>query len=115
MQKLGYTLKTARIKNGLSLSDVHKRTGITDTRLKRIEDGLTQNPSPKLLIMLASLYNVNLIDLYLLAHYLNQSHLNNISVFENIEQLNSSEIEHIQQEINFLISHRGKDKNKNGI
>lgn len=115
MNKLGEFLKEARIKKGLSLLEVQKKTGITDSRLKRIEDGIKKDPSPKLLIKLASLYGLNLINLYLLADYLNESHLMNISIFENVENLNPLEIEHIQQEIDFLISLQRKEESNHEI
>lgn len=70
MRKLGKKLKKLRIENKLSLAKVQHMTGITDTRLKRIEDGNIFEPSPFTLKKLAKLYNVNVIEFYQLAGYL---------------------------------------------
>ena len=38
MNRLGDYLKEARIRQGLSLKDVYRETGISDSRLSRIEN-----------------------------------------------------------------------------
>lgn len=66
---LGPELKKIREEKGLSLREVDKLTGISYTHLNMIENG-KRNVTPALLRNLASAYNVNYLDLYVLAGYM---------------------------------------------
>lgn len=110
--KLGKFLKKKRIEFQYSLCDVHLKTGITDTKLKRIEDGKTKEPSPLALIQLAELYRINIFYLYELAGYLKPEHITKSKSLQHLDLLNTEEIEHIQKEINFLINHRNEERNE---
>lgn len=109
MNELGERLKSVRLKKNLSLAEVYAHIGITDSKLKRIEDGKTKEPSPLDLRKLADFYEINVIELFCLAKYIDKRQFSTLPVFQNSELLNDLEIEHIQNEINFLIEHRGKD------
>ena len=64
MNRLGDYLKEARIRQGLSLKDVYRETGISDSRLSRIENGTTAfEVGPSFTKALANLYKINLVDL----------------------------------------------------
>lgn len=66
---LGAELKELRQKTGLSLREVDKLTGISYTHLNMIENE-KRSVTPALLRNLANVYNVNYLDLYVLAGYL---------------------------------------------
>lgn len=66
---LGVQLKELREKKGLSLREVNKLTGISYSHLNMIENN-KRNVTPALLRNLANVYNVNYIDLYYLAGYM---------------------------------------------
>lgn len=66
---LGVQLKELREKKGLSLREVNKLTGISYSHLNMIENS-KRNVTPALLRNLANVYNVNYIDLYYLAGYM---------------------------------------------
>lgn len=66
---LGTELKELREKKGLSLREVNKLTGISYSHLNMIENN-KRNVTPALLRNLANVYNVNYLDLYVLAGYM---------------------------------------------
>jgi len=103
MNSIGSYLKKQRIKLSLSLNAVCEHTGITATRLNRIERGQVNEPSPEVLKKLSSLYRVDLIYLYKLAGYLENTDIQGkIQPFKNYELLNNDERNFIQKSIDFL-------------
>lgn len=68
-KELGIYLKCLRDNNKLSLREVDKLTGVSYTHLNMIENG-KRNVTPALLRNLANLYNVDYIDLYEKAGYI---------------------------------------------
>ena len=68
-EELGAYLKSIRKANDISLREVDKRTGISYTHLNMIENG-KRNVTPALLRNLDDLYNINYIDLYEKAGYI---------------------------------------------
>lgn len=67
-EELGIYLKKIRNLKDISLREVDKRTGISYTHLNMIENG-KRNVTPALLRNLANLYNVDYLDLYEKAGY----------------------------------------------
>jgi len=68
-EELGSYLNRLRTDRNISLRDVYKKTGITFSHLSMIENG-KRSVTPALLKNLANLYNVNYIDLYEKAGYI---------------------------------------------
>lgn len=68
-KELGKYLKNARNQKRISLRDVDKLTGISYSYLNMVENG-KRNVSPALLKNLAKLYNLDYIDLYEKAGYI---------------------------------------------
>ena len=68
-QELGEYLKNARNIKGLSIREVNKLTNISYSHLNMIENG-KRNVTPALLKNLANLYNLDYIDLYEKAGYI---------------------------------------------
>lgn len=68
-KELGMYLKNARNAKGLSLREVNKLTDISYSHLNMIENG-KRNVTPALLKNLAKLYNLDYIDLYEKAGYI---------------------------------------------
>lgn len=103
MNLIGPYLKKQRESLSLSLNSVCEQTGITATRLNRIERNLINEPSPDVLKKLAVLYKVDLIYLFKLAGYLEKNDINEQAhPFRNYEILNDEERDFIQQSIDFL-------------
>lgn len=108
MVALGEYLKRIRMQRELSLKDVYKETGISDSKLSRIENGTNlSNPAPCILQSLSKLYNVNLIELYCLAGYLDEEALSSYEqVFQNVDLLTEDERNHIQTQIDLFTKGR---------
>ena len=91
MDSLGDYLKEARIRQGLSLKDVYRETGISDSRLSRIENGST----------------AFLVDLLINAGYLDAEALSSYErVFRNVDLLSDDERNHIQEQIDLFTKGR---------
>lgn len=104
MKNLGQYLKGARNKLGLSLIEVKAQTGITDSRLSKIENGQLNCPIDELR-SLAILYQIPMVNLFLKAGYLIPEDLKAYQlVFQGVERLDEDEKNHIQDGINFLIN-----------
>lgn len=104
METVGIYLRTLRTNKKLSLNDVCKNTGLTTTRLNRIELDEVKEPSPEVLKKLAEFYNVDLMNLYVLAGYLNRADISAGCIpFKNYEILDADECGYIQKTIDFFI------------
>ena len=105
---IGERLRNIRDSKGLSLDDVHKFTGITNSRLSRIERGLNAHPSLDDISALLEFYEIPLVSFLCQEGYCEK----NNTALKNLELLNHFEIKHIQAEIDFIL----KEKElKNGI
>lgn len=98
---IGEKLKLIRNSKHLSIASVSEATGITNSRLSKIERGLIKHPSLDDINSILKVYNIPLISVLCEEGYCNQID----NVLKNIEQLNEFEITHIQNEIDFLIKH----------
>jgi len=111
VQNLGEYLKSARLRKGLSLMDVYKAVGISDSKLSRIENGSNKTEtSPGILKTLAGLYEIGLVDIYIIAGYLDdEALLSYEQVFQNVNLLDEQEKNHIQEQINLFTKGRSQD------
>lgn len=100
MTILSERLKSLRCKRDVSLKEVAQSTGITDSRLNRMENGKILCP-PKELRKLANYYKFPVIALFMEAEYLDKTDIEKYK-FSSIELLNSEELSHIQDEIDFI-------------
>ena len=109
MKKIGKYLKSARLRLGISLKEVYNITGISDSRLSRIENETTATETaPSILRALAELYHINIVDLYVSAGYLDSESLSLYEqVFWNVNLLNDAEKKLIQEQINLFTAGRG--------
>lgn len=106
MSALGNRLKESREKIGLSQKKIYEITGITDSRLSKMERGQI-DCTPEDLKKLAHLYNIHLIPLFVLADYLNEEDIKEYQfVFRGVSSLDDEEMQHIQAQIDFLNKRR---------
>lgn len=102
MSNLGQKLRDYRTSLNLSLLQVTELTGITDSRLSKMERDEITCPATDLM-KLSKAYNIPIISLYLDAGYLSPSDLPEyFSEFSGLSLLDEDEKKHIQDEINFL-------------
>lgn len=118
-EDLGKYLKKLRDDKSLSLRQVNKLTDISYTHLNMIENG-KRNVTPALLRNLADLYNVDYLDLYEKAGYIDliesEKLSNNNNDFRyadhssiNLKGLSKDDIEEINRFVEFV---RNKKKNE---
>ena len=105
MDSLGTYLKRARNKKNFSLRDVEKKCGIKNSKLSRVERN-RDSFKPSELRMLANLYDIDIIKVYLLSGILMESDIKNNYMFENVDMLNDEEIKSIQTIINIYTRER---------
>ncbi len=104
MSTLGAYLKELREKKALSLKDVYAATGVSDSKLSKIENGKNKEPSPFDLKKLAGFYCVDIISLYMIAGYLDKSSIADFArFFKGVDLLNEEEKHLIQHLIDLLI------------
>jgi transcriptional regulator with XRE-family HTH domain len=107
MEMFGSYLKKLRNDAALSLNDVYEQSGITDSKLSRMERGEGKPLEPMELHKLAQLYHVNVIPLYIRAGYLTEQDLVDYKlVFHGAELLTEEEIHSIQTQINLLVKRK---------
>ena len=108
MSELGDYLRNTRNERGLSLSEVHKRIGITNSRLCKAENGSDNILSALDLKKLSMLYDVTIIPMFIMAGFLDVSDLEEYrSGFKNTSMLDLDEKNHIQDQIDFIIKKKG--------
>ena len=108
MDNIGSFLKELREKKGFSLMEVQKMTGISNSILSRIENNKNQSGvSPIVLLSLSTLYDFNLIDLYVMAGQQADEALSSYEqVFHNAELLTDDERKNIQEQIDLFTKGR---------
>lgn len=103
MNTNGTYLKQLRRNCGMSLKDVYTRCGISDSKLSRIERNEGVPLSAPELRSLATLYGIEIVQLYLALGYLEPQDLNAYSlVFQDAEYLTDEEVQHVQEQINLF-------------
>ena len=108
MSVFGDYLKKRRVQSGLSLKEVQNRTGISNSRLCRIENGsLKSDIPPRDVRLLAEVYSEDLVSLYLLAGYLTRGDLQSYEqIFRKADLLNEDEKRNIQEQIDLFTKGR---------
>lgn len=103
-KELGQYLKSVRDKLEYSIYDVNKLCGISPSYLSLMENG-KRKPSATILKKLAPIYNLDYLNLYKKAGYLDLTqNFNNI----NIDGLDENDIEEINKFIEFLKNKKKK-------
>lgn len=114
MKGLGPFLREIREENKLTLTDVYKKTGITDSRLSRIEnESLKTSPPIDDVIILAKLYNIDFNKILSFStEHSSKDFENSKTPLRNLELLDKKELQHIQDEIDFIVDQKGTGINE---
>ena len=101
-ESFGSYLKQLRKNKGLSLHDVYEETGITDSRLSKLERNQVADPNVIAICKLSMLYNVNVVEL------LDRAGMNIYDTLplKNTSLLKEDELEAIQNIINVMTKGR---------
>lgn len=101
---IGERLKELRLCKNISMDQIEELTGITDSRLSRIERGMVKHVAFDDIVKL-----LKAMDVPLLAFLSDEGYCEvNTSVLKHIELLNDFEIAHVQSEIDFILKEKGK-------
>lgn len=100
---IGEYLKEIRISKKYSIKNVSKKTGITDSRLSKIERGIIEHPSLDDINTILKAYEVPLLFILCKEGYCTK----NDEMLKGIELLNEFELNHVQNEINFILKEKG--------
>jgi len=102
LEELGAQLRRIRRERGISLKEVSSRTGITNSRLSKLERGLLAEPSLAMLSKLSFLYSVSLSDMADWAGYYSGSEYRKNPWIKNLENLSETERKSIQSVVDCL-------------
>lgn len=95
MRSLGQTLKDSRELMSLTLRQVEEATGISNAYLSQLENDKIKKPSANILYKLASIYNIELNNLFVAAGIIQESEGAKNNLFSNValsaEQLTKEE------------------------
>ena len=101
---IGERLKELRLCKNISMDQIEELTGITDSRLSRIERGLVKHVAFDDIVKF-----LKAMDVPLLAFLSDEGYCEyNISALKHVELLNDFEIAHIQNEIDFILKEKSK-------
>lgn len=101
-------LRSKREECRLSMAEVAKLTGATNTRISHLENDQIKEPSPVLLKKLAKVYQIDVFDLFCLYGYLDEAQCQALTAFKRVEYLTADEVERIQQQIDYFLFIREK-------
>ena len=108
MQNLGAHLKQLRNDCGFSLYKVYEKTGITDSRLSKAENGAWCNLKLSEIRKLADLYEAPVIPMCLMAGLFDESDIEEYhSGFKNVALLDDEDKQHVQSEIDYILKKKG--------
>lgn len=101
---IGERLRELRLSRNISMEQIEQMTGITNSRLSRIERGLNKHVALDDIVELLKVFDVPLLAFLCDEGYCEA----NTSVLKHIELLNDFEIAHVQNEIDFILQEKDK-------
>lgn len=101
-ESLGQYLRSLRNSKHMSMADVHEQTGITNSRLSKLENDQITNPSISVICKLSKCYEVDVINV------LNEAGMDieKSTPFSHTSFLNEEEIASLQRIIDLLTKER---------
>lgn len=107
MRNLGERLKELRENKGLSLYKVYEKTGITNSRLSKAENGAWSNLKLTELKALADLYEISVIPLCIMAGLFEEAEIEGYRAgFRNVALLDDEDKQHIQSQIDYIVKRK---------
>ena len=103
---IGEVIKEIRTSKRITLKEVYIKTGISDSRLHRFENGKTKALSIDELKALTEFYGVSLDYLLCSSGYI----IHQDNVFDGTDLLDENDIKHIQNEIDMIVGLKGGRK-----
>lgn len=97
-------LKNVRIETKHSFKNVYDKTGISDSRLHRFEEGNIKALSIDEIYKLTEFYGIDFESILLQSGYLKKDR----GVFKNTQRLSKEDVDHIQKEIDYIVGLKEK-------
>lgn len=109
MNSIGQFIREQRKKINLSSRCLADKVGISSTEMMKIENGERETPSPITLKAIANVLNINQIEMFVKAGYLDETCLLPLELkFPNV--ISDEKLCIIQAFIDFLVSRREKEE-----
>ncbi|MGV3202287.1 helix-turn-helix domain-containing protein (plasmid) [Limosilactobacillus reuteri] len=101
-ESLGQYLRSLRNSKHMSMAEVRKQTGITNSRLSKLENDQVADPSISVICKLSNCYEVDVVDI------LNEAGMNieKSTPFNHTSFLNEDEVDSLQKIIDLLTKER---------
>ena len=101
-ESLGQYLRRLRNSKHMSMAEVRKQTGITNSRLSKLENDQVADPSISVICKLSNCYEVDVVDI------LNEAGMNieKSTPFNHTSFLNEDEVDSLQKIIDLLTKER---------
>lgn len=101
-ESLGQYLRSLRNSKHMSMAEVRKQTGITNSRLSKLENDQVADPSISVICKLSNCYEVDVVDI------LNEAGMNieKSTPFNHTSFLNKDEVDSLQKIIDLLTKER---------
>lgn len=101
-ESLGQYLRSLRNSKHMSMAEVRKQTGITNSRLSKLENDQIADPSISVICKLSNCYEVDVVDI------LNEAGMNieKSTPFNHTSFLNEDEVDSLQKIIDLLTKER---------
>lgn len=108
MECLSDFIKKKRIERGFSKRKLAEIAGISHTEVHRLENGQRKSPSPTVLVSLAKALDANVVEILVVANYLDAGCIDQDSLFliDMYKCLSTEEKLDVQKYINFIKSKR---------
>ena len=108
----GEYLKSQRERQRLSLAAVARKADVTDSRISHLESDSVKEPSPRLLKQLATIYDIDVFDLFCRYGYLDSSYCAALRPFRGVEYLSDTDREYVQAQIEFCLFNARRKHNE---
>lgn len=102
MPNLGQFIKSKRESSGLSLKKLSSATGISDTEILKIENGIRKKPSWEHLCKIAKALNFHPFEVLLNAGYISESDIHPPLLISGLEDLNEQQLNTVQLFVDFI-------------
>lgn len=116
MLELGEFIKEKRQSAGLSFKKLSIASDVSDSEIKRIENGTRKNPSWNTLCKIARALDFHPFEILLNAGYISPEDIHPVSQLKGLDDLNESELNIVQIFIDFIKTQRDNNAyNKGGL
>ena len=114
MPELGEFIKEKREAAGLSFKKLSKTSGVSDSEIKRIENGARQTPSWNNLCKIAKALDFHPFEILLTAGYISEEDIHPVSRLKGLDDLSENELNIVQLFIDFIKTQRNNNEPEKG-